>query len=515
MLQQTGSGALPPEIIDQFLRQLRPEECPAFLRDVLDRYPLDLFVDALAQAVHREKLVPMAEAALRVRDCEAFAPQVKEIKTVASFYFRLYNGGLERVVALLAPIWQSAGYRVVILTEEEPTPNDYPLPPGVMRAVLPKLTDDCSTRLRAWRELIQQYQIDAVVYHAFVNENRFLDALAVKSQGIPFLLHTHTLATFVFRYPFFSRVWQEAEDALSDVVITLSEVDQAWWSALGFCSIETINPLTYLPQACVPSPLVSHDAVWIGRLSEEKQYRDAFEIARLVRAQVPDFHLHVVGKTETDQQFACLQKEIQSRGMADYLILDGFHTDMEPFYRQASLLLCTSAYEGAPMTMVEAQTFGLPLVTYELPSVSVVREGCGICVVPQRDQVAAAGCIVKLLQDDDQRHKLGVAARSRAEERAKFDFVSHWQSIFTLSLQPKPPRPPLYCQPPMQTALCLAMRQLSQNLVQTNEVFQQQLEAAQLREKQLQAAYEQVLHSTSWKLTKPLRLVVEKWKKRR
>ena len=65
----------------------------------------------------------------------------------------------------------------------------------------------------------------------------------------------------------------------------------------------------------------------------------------------------------------------------------------------------------------------------------------------------------------------------------------------------------------MQTALCLAMRQLSQNLVQTDGVFQQQLEAAQLREKQLQAAYEQVLHSTSWKLTKPLRLVVGKWKK--
>lgn len=72
-----------------------------------------------------------------VRDSMSRFSIKKEIRTIGTFYFRLDNGGTERVMASLAGIWVSMGYRVVIFTDRPPCEDDYDLPENMERVVLP------------------------------------------------------------------------------------------------------------------------------------------------------------------------------------------------------------------------------------------------------------------------------------------------------------------------------------------------------------------------------------------
>jgi glycosyltransferase involved in cell wall biosynthesis len=53
------------------------------------------------------------------------------------------------------------------------------------------------------------------------------------------------------------------------------------------------------------------------------------------------------------------------------------HEDMPRFYRQASVLCCTSLYEGFPNTFLEAWSLGLPVVSTFDPDGVIARHGIG------------------------------------------------------------------------------------------------------------------------------------------
>ena len=60
--------------------------------------------------------------------------------SIATFYTRAYNGGIERVQSELIRIWSEMGFRVILITEEAQNPLDYPYPETVKRFVIPPST---------------------------------------------------------------------------------------------------------------------------------------------------------------------------------------------------------------------------------------------------------------------------------------------------------------------------------------------------------------------------------------
>jgi glycosyltransferase involved in cell wall biosynthesis len=73
--------------------------------------------------------------------------------------------------------------------------------------------------------------------------------------------------------------------------------------------------------------------------------------------------------------------------------------------------------EGLPRSAVEAAASGLPQVLTDIRGCrEVVRDGVEGFLVPVRDPVRLADAIVRLLEDPMLRRRMGVAARSRAED---------------------------------------------------------------------------------------------------
>jgi glycosyltransferase involved in cell wall biosynthesis len=86
------------------------------------------------------------------------------------------------------------------------------------------------------------------------------------------------------------------------------------------------------------------------------------------------------------------------------------------FYTSSEVVVLPSLYEGFGLPAAESMACGTPVVATHagaLPEV-VGKEGAGI-LVPPRDPQALAAAILKVLQDEASRKKMGVLGRQRVE----------------------------------------------------------------------------------------------------
>ncbi len=107
-----------------------------------------------------------------------------------------------------------------------------------------------------------------------------------------------------------------------------------------------------------------------------------------------------------------------SLGLADHVRFLGLRDDVERLYAASDLVVVPSLWDEAfGLVVVEAMAAGKPVVVTASGAMpELVGEGRGL-IVPRYDEVALAGAIGRLCDDDSLRARLGQAARARAVER--------------------------------------------------------------------------------------------------
>lgn len=429
-------------------------------------------VDAMLEMLLSVKLSKpeLAELIYAMRHLPAIQPVPHEVKVIGMFYYRMYNGGVERVMALLSNIFVQHGYHVVLFTDQPANELDYPMPASVMRVVLPVFPTDGDTagivkRMRAWREALRQHQVDVMIYHAWIDLNIYYEELSIKSMGIPLILHTHGPFAMHLRDGQSDYIQQVALQkmgySLCDVIVALSEVDCAWSRVQGCRTVRTVNPPTFSSDVQV-STATDHNVVWVGRISVEKQPVEALRIMRLVHEKVPDATLHMVGMADYDGPLQAVKAYIKANHMEDYVFLEGQQADVKPFFQAARVALWTAALEGAPMAMVESKTCGLPMVAYDIANVDMIREHQGMFVVSQYDAQGAADHLVELLTNQELHDRMSLESRRSAEEILAIDQMKQWEDIFTLAMTPKEPELVGSQLPQLDTAVQMMMEYLQQ-----------------------------------------------------
>lgn len=360
-------------------------------------------------------------------------PRAERIRTIGAYYMRLYGGGAQRVMAMLANIWQSMGYRVVLFTDCEENADDYYLAPAIERVVLPPSESmsrkDYGERARVLQEGIKNYNIDAMVYHPWVSNILLWDMLVCKLSGAAFAVHCHNIFPMLMRnfHVYFARLTKIYQ--LCDAVVTLSETDRRFWQNFNPNVFEVKNPLFFDPALVTPSDLQSKCIVWIGRFSLEKHPQDAMIIMKKVVAIDPEVKLFMLGElTETQRQnYTNILLEL---GLENNVELVGYLNDISSYLQQASLQLMTSEYEGWSLVLLEGMAYGLPCVMYELPYLTLVKDNKCIASVGYKDTTAAAAEILGILGDAEKRKEMGRSACAYVKEFEKFHIGDKWQEIF-------------------------------------------------------------------------------------
>ncbi len=454
-----------------FFYRTSKQQKPIFISEIL-KYgkPSDLVL-AFSSFITNNSLNP-DRIARECAELDMFSAKKTQAKTIGVYYFRMYNGGIENVISSLTDIWVKAGYKVVLFTDEKPHKDDYYINPSVKRVVIPKLvTRDYFNRKKRIEEFsaaIIENDIDVMVYNAWVSPDLALDEMIIKSCGVNLIIHTHNLfccETSNVHEPtsyFFSTLPKLY--AFADSVITLTDVDTAWWQMMGLRSFKTINPIQFNMEV-KPSPLNGNNILFVGRISEEKQAFDAIKIAELVRKEIPDATLTVVGKGDDPGYVDAVDNYITKNKLEDLVDMVGFKTDMLPYYSTSDVMLCTSRFEGFGLALMESKICGLPLVSYELANLDISRRSKGMAIVEQSDIRGAADAVIRILKDDSLKKELGRQARESAEEYLNVDLSRHWKNVFEQTLVPKPKTKSLYELPAAEAAARIAVEHYNSGML--------------------------------------------------
>jgi glycosyltransferase involved in cell wall biosynthesis len=121
-----------------------------------------------------------------------------------------------------------------------------------------------------------------------------------------------------------------------------------------------------------PTPGMARVA-WIGRVVPLKRLEWLLDIA----ARLPRVQFDVVGPPDPETDYT---RAVFARGRALPNVTMHGRVDrdrMPEIYRGASLLCCTSEYEGFPNTFLEAFSHGVPVVSTVDPDGVIVRHGLG------------------------------------------------------------------------------------------------------------------------------------------
>lgn len=104
--------------------------------------------------------------------------------------------------------------------------------------------------------------------------------------------------------------------------------------------------------------------VSIGRLTDQKNYLHLLKAWEKIAHQLPEWKLCIYGEGEHK---ILLVDYIKSNKLLN-VFLKGSTTDVEYVYESSDFFVMSSKYEGLPMVLIEAQSFGLPIVSYDCPN---------------------------------------------------------------------------------------------------------------------------------------------------
>jgi colanic acid/amylovoran biosynthesis glycosyltransferase len=160
-----------------------------------------------------------------------------------------------------------------------------------------------------------------------------------------------------------------------------------------------------------------------ARLVEVKGHRFLLEAWQILQRRGLDAELWLAGQGELRPQLERLRNTLGLAGSVKFLGAIP-HAELLKFYEEgavtavilASIDLGNGLHEGVPVALIEAMSYGIPVVaTPTGGTVELVLPGSGL-LVPPADPAALADAIQSLLEDAGVREQLGEAGRERVLE---------------------------------------------------------------------------------------------------
>jgi len=154
---------------------------------------------------------------------------------------------------------------------------------------------------------------------------------------------------------------------------------------------------------------------YVGRIAYHKGTELLAEAAEIVAAGMSEARFVVVGEGPMVEG---LRLRTARGPLAGRFIIAGSRSDAVDVIAASDLLILPSLSEGLPLTLLEAAMTGTAMVASNTGGIpEVVIDGETGVLVPVGDSRRLAGAIERLLADDQERERMGTAARLLWEHR--------------------------------------------------------------------------------------------------
>jgi glycosyltransferase involved in cell wall biosynthesis len=261
--------------------------------------------------------------------------------------------------------------------------------------------------LAGWMRFLRRERPDVVHANTLYT---LPEAAIARAMGLPVLFHVHEML------PPKGRLVPRAVGALGIEPATVSQACAAAFAG-GARRPRVVHESAVVPSHPRPprrpgDPLVIGTVGWVC----ERKGTDLFlEVARRVRAAMPDVEVRLVGPTtpsSADYPWA--------RARVAEAIADGVRywprADVAAQLRQWDVFVLCSRYDPFPLVVLEALAHGVPVVATRVDGVAEqVTPACGLLAEPE-DAAGLAEHVLALLRDADRRAAMGAAGRERVIE---------------------------------------------------------------------------------------------------
>lgn len=351
------------------------------------------------------------------------------INTIGLFYERYSHGGTERVMSLHIQLYLEMGYSVVLFTEVITPETEYQLDERVRRVLLP--SQYSRGRAAVIANTVREEGIDIFIHHSHLSHNLLFDLVLLKSLNVFTIVYRHMVifeSLFIDdpRILTFHKIFR-----IADITIVISRTEEAYLQAMGVLTKYIPNPVQF---ANISHNYKNNEGIilWVGRLMDaDKHFSAALRIMNLVVKQRPDAQMVMLGESYKPEHKQFLLSYVKKHRLSNNIHYYGHVDNISLWYEKARIHLLTSHSECFPMVVLESKAYGIPLVTFSLPYVELLKDKRGYIEVPQYEYQMAADAIVRLLSDDDLCHRLSEEAKLSLAPFKAYDQTRAWKELFT------------------------------------------------------------------------------------
>lgn len=315
-------------------------------------------------------------------------------------------GGMETQTKQMATELDKAGHDITVFTKRFGEYDDTDVPYEVVRVrnwKFNSFVSDITFLLFTLLALLRRRKEFDVLQCLMIYPVGFLGYVVNKLTGLPYFAWIRGGDYYLMNDIWWKRwmmrrvlkdtlVLAQSEEIREDVITDFSNVD---------CNIEVLGNAVSIPDESDSGEGV----LYVGRLAPKKGLDYLIEAMADV-----DAHLSIVGDGSERKKLETLASSTE----ADITFVGEIPPDeVDQYYRDASVLVLPSIEgEGMPNVVLEAMSWGLPVVTTDsggLPT--VVTDGDTGHLVQMRDSDALAMAIERLLNNSEKRKTMGAAAR--------------------------------------------------------------------------------------------------------
>jgi glycosyltransferase involved in cell wall biosynthesis len=173
----------------------------------------------------------------------------------------------------------------------------------------------------------------------------------------------------------------------------------------------------------------------VGRLFEQKGLFDLVEAFSQVESDRP-VKLVILGEGELRRQ---LEDFIISKELNEHVWMPGFVENPWAFMRDADVFVLSSHWEGFGNVIVEAMACGTPVIATDCDygPREIIHSGEDGILVPVGDVEGLAREISRLLSDDSERLRIGMAGKQRAYAFDSQKICLEFERVFEDTLEKK------------------------------------------------------------------------------
>ncbi len=360
----------------------------------------------------------------------------------------IYNsGGMERVLSLKANYLVEHGYDVSIITTDQASRDVFfPLDERIKlydlninyetnngKSIWTKISQypiKHRKHRQALSKILKQLSADVVI-SMFGHEASFLPKIKDGSRKI---LEYHFSKLKRIQYNrkgiwYLADWWRTKVDERIvpnyDDFVVLTQEDKALWGNLSNISVIP-NPLAF--ESKETANLSCKRVIAAGRLDFQKHFDALIDIWAKVTIKHPDWHLDIYGEGKDK---VILEEQINRLGLTT-LQLKEPTKEIQEEYLKSSIYVMTSRYEGLPMVLLEAQTMGLPIVSYacKCGPRDIIKDGInGFLIEPYNEHLFIER-LTCLMADEDLRISMGAKAKENSKSYQMDKIMPMWINLF-------------------------------------------------------------------------------------